>query len=456
MNVRNAFDGAQSVDAVDIEITEDGVARAFTERHGATMLFDHEAGRWYEWNGDHWKPDNTHRAYSYCRQLAREASAGASKSKMAAARKASFAGGVERMARADPVHAVTQDAWDADAWLLACRGVTIDLRDGVGRVPDPGDGITRLAAVAPTPTADCPLWRAFLHEATGGDAAMMRFLQQIVGYCLTGDTREHALFFIYGLGGNGKSVFLNTVSAIIGHYATTAAMDTFVASKSDRHPTDLAGLRGARLVAASETEEGRAWAEAKIKAITGGDPVSARFMRQDFFTYRPQFKLVIVGNHKPVLKNIDDAARRRFNLLPFDKRPEVPDRQLEEKLKAEWPGILRWAIEGCLDWQANGLIRPPSVLRATTDYFAEQDIFRTWLEDEAIVELSNTHRYEKTKDLLESWHNYAKAAGEEAGSSKTFAENMRRHDLVNAIKKIGGKSYRIWQGISLHRPTDAD
>ena len=153
---------------------------------------------------------------------------------------------------------------------------------------------------------------------------MMRFLQQIVGYCLTGDTREHALFFIYGPGGNGKSVFLNTVSAIIGDYATTAAMDTFVASKSDRHPTDLAGLRGARLVAASETEEGRAWAEAKIKAITGGDPISARFMRQDFFTYRPQFKLVIVGNHKPVLKNVDDAAERRFNIIPFDESRHGP------------------------------------------------------------------------------------------------------------------------------------
>jgi putative DNA primase/helicase len=210
---------------------------------------------------------------------------------------------------------------DADPWLLGCPGVTIDLRDGIGRAPDPGDGITRLVAVAPAETAECPLWRAFLHEATGGDAAMKRFLQQIVGYCLTGDTREHALFFIYGVGGNGKSVFLNTVSSIIGYYATTAAMDTFVASKSDRHPTDLAGLRGARLVSASETEEGRAWAEAKIKAITGGDTISARFMRQDFFTYRPQFKLVIVGNHKPVLKNVERCRRAALQHHPV--RPEA-------------------------------------------------------------------------------------------------------------------------------------
>jgi putative DNA primase/helicase len=455
MSAFEAFRSAQAMEPVDIEITEDGVARAFTERHGSTMRFDHDAGLWLEWDGDHWKRDTTHCAFTYCRRLAREASEGASMRRMAAARKAAFAGGVERLARADPIHAVTQQAWDADPWLLGCPGVTIDLRDGLGRTPDPGDGITCLAAVAPAETADCSLWRAFLNVATGGDAAMMRFLQQIVGYCLTGVTREHALFFIYGLGGNGKSVFLNTVSSIIGAYATTAAMDTFVASKWSQHPTDLAGLRGARLVSASETEEGRAWAEARIKTITGGDPISARFMHKNFFTYRPQFKLVVTGNHKPVLRNVDDATRRRFNILPFEKKPQAPDKELEEKLKAEWPGILRWAIEGCLDWQAHGLIRPPSVLQATTDYFDEQDTFRTWLEDEAVVEIANTHRRETAKDLFESWRNYAKAAGEEPGNSKTFAANMRRHGLVAISKKIEGKTYRMWEGITLHRPTHA-
>ncbi len=148
-------------------------------------------------------------------------------------------------------------------------------------------------------------------------------------------------------------------------------MDVFTAASGERHPTDLAMLRGARLVSASETEEGRAWAESRIKAITGGDPISARFMRQDFLTFTPTFKLFVIGNHRPVLRNVDEAARRRFNLIGFNHKPGNPHRELGEKLKAEWPAILRWAIEGRLDWQRNGLIRPNSVLAATEDYFRE-------------------------------------------------------------------------------------
>ncbi len=212
----------------------------------------------------------------------------------------------------------------------------------------------------------------------------MRFLQQIAGYCLTGDTREHALFFIYGPGGNGKSVFLNTLNGILADYAETAVMDAFAASAHDKHSTDIAMLRGARLVSVSETEEGRAWAETRVKQLTGGDKVTARFMRQDNFTFTPRFKLVIVGNHKPVLTNVDDAAKRRFNIIPFTRKPPRPDQQLEEKLKAEWPGILRWMIEGCLDWQANGLVRPAIVAEATAEYFDDQDTFGQWLEEHCV------------------------------------------------------------------------
>src|SRR5436190_113345 len=145
----------------------------------------------------------------------------------------------------------------------------------------------------------------------------IRFLQQWAGYCLTGVTREHALVFVFGPGGNGKTVFINVLTGIVADYATTAAMETFAVSHSDRHPTDLAMLRGARLVTASETEEGRAWAETRIKQMTGGDKIAARFMRQDFFEYVPQFKLWITGNHKPGLRSVGEAIRRRMNLIPF-------------------------------------------------------------------------------------------------------------------------------------------
>ena len=140
-------------------------------------------------------------------------------------------------------------------------------------------------------------------------------------------------------------------------------------------------LRGARLVSATETEEGRAWAESRIKQLTGGDPISARFMRQDFFTYVPTFKLVFIGNHKPALRNVDDAARRRFNIVPFLHKPPTPDQHLEQKLRAEWPAILRWMIDGCLAWQRDGLVRPAIVAAATEEYFSEQDILRQWVEE---------------------------------------------------------------------------
>ena len=219
-----------------------------------------------------------------------------------------------------------------------------------------------------------------------------------------------------GTGGNGKGVLVNTVAGVLGDYATTASMDVFTASDWDRHPTELARLRGARLVTASETEEGRQWAEARIKALTGGDVIAARFMRRDFFEFRPAFKLFIIGNHRPSLRNVDEAMRRRLNIVAFNNKPAVPDRALEEKLQAEWPGILRWMIDGCLAWQAEGLRPPESVKDTTQDYFDAQDSFGAWLDAACIVEPGNDFRKATTRELFESWSAYARAANEQSGN----------------------------------------
>lgn len=236
--------------------------------------------------------------------------------------------------------------------------------------------------------------------------------------------------FVYGPGGNGKSVFINVLMGILAEYAKVAAMDTFTASKGDKHPTDMAMLRGARLVTASETEEDRAWAEARIKQLTGGDPVTARFMRQDFFTFVPSFKLTIVGNHQPMLRNVDDAARRRFSMVPFVHKPKAPDKDLEEKLRNEWPAILRWMIEGCLDWQIHGLVRPKSVIAATETYFAEQDLMGQWLNEECDVRLDDPNMWYRTTDLFAAWTSYARTAGDVPGTLKSFGPAMRRHGLL--------------------------
>lgn len=433
--------------ADDDLLTEDWAAQQFAERHAGKLLFCHDSGKWHEWNGAAWAANRTGVAFQWGRELARELCKDENPKTRFVASKTSFAAGVERFSRSDPKFAVTAEAWDRDPWLLGTPDGTVDLMTGRLRTADQADRLTKLAAVTPAGVARCPLWLAFLDQATGHDAGLIRFLQQWCGYCLTGVTREHALVFVYGPGGNGKSVFLNVITGIMAAYATTAAMDTFTASKGDRHPTDLAMLRGARLVTASETEEGRAWAEARIKQMTGGDPVSARFMRQDFFTFTPSFKLTIIGNHKPVLHNVDEAARRRFNIVPFVHKPARPDRQLEEKLQAEWPGILRWMIDGCLDWQANGLVRPQSVAEATDTYFSDQDLFGQWLEEECELSPGNTYRWETSADLFASWQAYAKRAGDIPGSSKAFADNMRRRGLelhkgTGGVRRVRGVQLR--------------
>jgi putative DNA primase/helicase len=294
------------------------------------------------------------------------------------------------------------------------------------------------------------MWSAFLEEATRGDKELIAYLQRVAGYCLTGDVSEHALFFIYGAGGNGKGVFINTLTGIFGEYVTVSSMETFAASKSDRHPTDLAMLRGARLVTAQETEEGRAWNETRIKALTGGDPITARFMRQDFFTFNPTFKLVIAGNHKPTLKAADDAARRRINIIPFENKPSAVDKQLAEKLKAKWPGILRWCIDGCLQWQAQGL-NPPAVVRdATETYFDEQDLFKQWVEECCDV---GPQKSDTQASLFASWKAFCERNGDHPGGSKTFTQMLKKAGYTPLGKTPGQRNKRGFKGISV-RPTD--
>ena len=425
-------------------ISEDAVASRFAEAFSDALRYCHSAGAWHEWNKAAWTRDQTAKVFDLIRAVAREVAAPAGGDDQKKAGKASFAAGVERFARADRALAVKADFWDRNPMLLGTPGGTVDLKTGVLRPSDRADGITRLTAVAPAPTADCPIWLEFLRQATRGDDELIRFLQQWCGYCLTGDISEHALLFLYGGGGNGKGVFLNTVAKIFDAYHKTAPMETFTASNSDRHTTDLAGLHGARHVGVSETEEGKAWAESKIKSVTGGDPVSARFMRQDFFEYEPQYKLTIIGNHKPRLRNVDDAARRRLNMVPFVHKPAKVDPYLGDKLKKEWPAILRWMIDGCLDWQKNRLVRPKVVTDATAQYFEDQDSFTQWLEECCDVEIGNDHKKATSAELFASWSGYARTNGLEPGRQIEMGEKLRRAGL-EPYKSMNTRGWRFVQ-----------
>jgi putative DNA primase/helicase len=340
--------------------------------------------------------------------------------------------------------------WDRDPLLLGTPDGTVDLRTGAVVEPRAGDYITKSTAVGPV-SGQPRLWLKFLYEALQGDEETIRYLQQWAGYCLTGLTSEHALAFLYGGGGNGKSVTIDRLVTVLGDYAVTAAMETFAVSKGERHSTELAMLRGARLVTASETEEGRAWNEARVKQMTGGDRITARFMRQDNFTFQPQFKLLIAGNHPPVLANVDDALRRRFNIVPFVSKPPSPDPYLSQKLASEDGKILQWMIDGCLDWQRHGLIRPTSVQDATTDYFDEQDVFGQWLTDRCEVDSGSLQLVEVSGKLFADWQQYAVDRGEPPGTQKSFAGALARRGVRRERRRFRGAPQRLFAGISLKR-----
>lgn len=445
---------AAAAKALDGEIlSEDRVAVEFIRRHGTRVRYDHSIGSWFIYDGQRWRQDKTRRAYAWARDLAREMALEQATGTKRGAGRAAFAKGVEEHASRDQGIAVVTDDWDQDLFVLGTPEGTVDLRTGSIRPPKPNDLITKNTAVAPAVRADCPRWVLFLEEATGGDEELMRFLQQWAGYNLTGSTQEQSLAFLYGPGGNGKSVFANIVGGVMGDYAKVAGLETFTASPHERHPEELAALAGARMVSASETEAGKRWAEARVKSLTGGETIRARFMRQNSFEFRPQFKLTVLGNYAPAITNLDDAIRRRFLILPFTRKPAHPDPTLEEQLRAEWPGILRWMIDGCLDWQQNGLCKPASVIAATQDYFADQDVFGQFLDEQCDVERDNLNKFEGKVVLFNAWADYAKAAGEPAGTGKTFKELMRRRGFPEPvqIKAIKTKGYR---GICLNSPVE--
>ena len=428
--------------------TEDALALSFTRRYHRDWRYVAAWGRWLVWDGQRWRTEDTLAATDLIRSVCRQTAVRADNPKVAAKlASAGTVGGVERLARADRRHAATTDEWDSDPWLLNTLGGVVDLKTGRKRPHDRADRMTKITTA--TPNGDCPTWRQFIDEVTGGDKELQSYLQRMVGYALTGSTQEHALFFLYGTGANGKSVFVNTLATILGDYATNAPMDTFMETRTDRHPTDMAGLRGARFVAAIETEQGKRWAESKLKNLTGGDKISARFMRQDFFEFFPQFKLFVAGNHKPAIRNIDEAMKRRLHLIPFTITvpPERRDKNLQQKLLAERDGILAWAVQGCLDWQRHGRLDPPQrVVDATEEYFEAEDALGRWLDERCVRE---ANAKSLTAELFNDWKQWAEAAGEFSGSQKRFADLLLTRGLD---KWRNGMGLRGFQGIGLKNP----
>lgn len=429
------------------EFADDALALRFSGIFADKLRYVSAWGAWMTWDGTIWRKDDTLKTYDLVRHVCRAASGEAAKPSL----QTQLASGktvasVEKLARADRRHAATAQQWDADGWLLNTPRGIVDLTTG-GLIPhDPDQHMTKTAAV--TPEGDCPTWLKFLGDVTQNNNDLIGYLQRVAGYALTGSIKEQALFFAYGTGGNGKGTFLNTIQAIMGDYAIVSSAETFTAQSGSRHLTELARLQGARLVVAQETEEGKQLAESRVKAITGGDPITANFMRQDHFTFIPQFKLFISGNHKPALRNVDAAIRRRFNMIPFEVEitAEHRDQDLPDKLKAEWPGILRWMVDGCLWWQGIRLSPPEAVRVATDEYFEAEDAFGMWMAD--CCQFSK-FASASSSELFHSWEKWAKAAGEVPGSQKRFSQTMATRGHPS---KMGGNGKMAVSGVGLRIP----
>ena len=330
--------------------------------------------------------------------------------------------------------------------LLSTPAGIVDLR--LGRLMGSRREAMLTQLTGASPGTRCPRWLAFLAEITGSDDELVAYLARLFGYAASGDTSEQVFAFFYGHGSNGKSLLLQTISAVMGTYAATAPFETFAGTRLDRHPTDLAGLRGARLVTVTETERGRSWSETRIKTVTGGDPIRVRFIGRDFFEFRPAFKLIVAGNHRPAFHGVGEAMRRRLHVVPFGVTftEAQCDRTLPERLLAERDGILGWIIEGCLAWQRLGLNPPRAVRSAADEYFADEDLTGQWIAESCRV---GPAEKATARDLFESWSAWARDNGIEPGSQKTLGEALRSRGLVPG--KVG--TSRGWIGISSRRPS---
>ncbi|WP_141540701.1 phage/plasmid primase, P4 family, partial [Bacillus cereus] len=352
-----------------------------------------------------------------------------------------------------PLVPAQREDFDKHEYLLNVENGVIDLKTGELSLHDRDLMLTKMVNIEYKKEEDCQNWKAFLEsifkDVEGDtDYELIDFIQKAIGYSLTSDISEQVMFFLYGGGRNGKSTFINTIKNVLGDYAKQTNSDTFIKKKHDSGANnDIARLAGARFVSAVESEDGQQLSEALVKQITGGEPISARFLRQEFFEFTPEFKVFFTTNHKPIIKGIDEGIWRRVRMVPFTVTiaKEKMDRKLPEKLSMEMPGILNWAIQGCLKWQREGLGEPKSIRVATNSYKEEMDIIEPFILDMCFL---NPLAKIEAKELYTAYSRWCEDEGEIALKNRTF---YRLLENKNIYKKRGAKNKVFLNGIGLQK-----
>ncbi|MHB1330256.1 MAG: DNA primase family protein, partial [Gemmatimonadales bacterium] len=450
-------------------LTDVGNGRRFAQQHGAYVRYVPDQGIWRVNHGKCWLEDRTHQVERFAKatalsiyEEAQAATDSQTKQRLAAhAARSEAAPRLEamlRMARSEPGIAMLADQFDTDPMLLNVNNGTLDLRadaDGTFtlRPHNPADNITRLAPVTYDPLATAPAFERFLGRIFDGDAELIAFVQRAIGYALTGMTTEHVLFLLFGPGGrNGKTTLLELIFRLLGDYAAAADFSLILARRNEGPRNDLAQLPGARFVRASEANEGARFDEARLKEMTGADTLTCRALYKDLFSYRPQFKLFLATNTKPEIRSLGEAIWSRIRLIPFSITiPESErDGALPEKLAAELPGVLNWALAGCRDWQRQRLNPPARVLMATAAYRSESDTVAAFLDDRC--RLAPGERVAASW-IYQAYRTWATGLGEPVMSQKAFGNRLGEKGL-HRVRASGGRT--VYVGLSLDQSLESE
>jgi putative DNA primase/helicase len=442
-------------------LTDTGNGQRFALQHGQWARYCFERKSWLLWDGQRWAWDPGDGAMRLAKATARsiyeEAAGEASderRGKIAAWAVRSESEKALRamlaLAQSEPGIPIRVDALDADGWLLNVDNGTLELKTSTLRPHRREDLITKLVPVAYDPEAGCPRWHAMLDRIFDGRRAVIDFMQRGLGYALTGETIEQVIFLLWGAGANGKTTFLTTAETLLGDYALSTRPETLMARKGDGIPNDVARLKGARLVIAVEADAGQRLAEGLVKAMTGQDTLSARFLHQEFFEFTPTFKIMIGTNYRPAIRDTSHAMWRRVRLVPFTVT--IPDgeqdRHLVETLRGEWAGILAWAVQGCLEWQRAGLGCPEEVRAATEEYRTEMDILGAFLTEKCVRDPAAQIG---ARDLYQSYEAWAHQGGERKPlTEKTFSMRLKERGLE---KKSTGPG-NVWLALRLRGSAD--
>lgn len=441
-------------------VTDLANARRLAARHGRDLRYCHPWGKWLVWTGLCWRTDDTgevaRRAKDAVSGIYSEAQAATdNQARMELAQWAVRSESEARikamisLAESEPGIAVTPDELDADLWLFNVRNGTVDLRTGELLPHRRDDLITIVAPVEHDPEATCPLWEAFLDRIFAGNDHLIGFMQRSLGYALTGDVSEQVLFIHHGIGANGKTTLQNIVLGILGDYGKVTPPGLLLQRNHDRHPTEIADLKGARFVASVEIGEGKALAEELVKRLTGGDRLKGRFMRQDFWEFDPTHKLFVACNHRPAVSGTDPAIWRRIRLVPFTVQipEEEQDKGLQAKMLArERSGILNWLIAGCLAWQGEGLGAPEEVKAATSEYRTEQDVVGRFLADCCV---EGTGLVVKKAALYLAYQFWSPNNDEESLSQRLLSQRLQERGFRGERRGSAGDHY--WLGLGLKK-----